>query len=333
MDDKRLLRNRSTPSSQRCRHRCGRRAVAFCRIKATFRGSANQASLCWQSFLNSRGCLLVAVLRAADPVARHAKWVSSPALETLLPRLHQNARDLLADLAAARGAAAAAAAAAATATTAGPTEDDVATGTAGSAAITDAAEDRGGPIGKTSSRSSSSSSIAEGDRKSSRGAALDGLECTPCIGAAQRGQSMDPACRGWEVGGAAPAGAAVRVGGWAAASHGAAGKGVEEMASVRKENKTLRIVVDALREKDEDSQVRGPGVVAEAFAYPWTAEMSVVVTRRIFSLLAFFVKRLVQSSCTAGCRLVRCGNPACLLHRSVLARINSWRSVGKFLGR
>ncbi|CAN0221477.1 unnamed protein product, partial [Scytosiphon promiscuus] len=36
-----------------------------------------------------------------DPVARHAQWVSSSALETLLPHLHLSARELLADLAAA----------------------------------------------------------------------------------------------------------------------------------------------------------------------------------------------------------------------------------------
>ena len=82
--------------------------------------------------------------------------------------------------------------------------------------------------------------------------------CTPGTARAERNGIAASGYRevGSAAGGvAAPAGAA-------AASHGAAGSDAEEkerVASLQNECKTLRIVVDALREKDEDSQVRRGG--------------------------------------------------------------------------
>lgn len=141
--------------------------------------------------------------RLADPVARHAEWVSSPALKTLLPRLHQNARDLLADLAAARGAGTPAAATPYVSSITGSGDERQWEYTRSAAA-------REIPLGETGSRTDGND---------------DGEE--PVV-------SVDSA----------------------ATRHLVGDDGAEkQLASLRKECKTLRIVVDALREKDEDNQV------------------------------------------------------------------------------
>lgn len=266
----------------------------------TFSGAAIRVPFCWQSFLNDRPFFCpFGFLRAADPVARHAQWVSSPALETLFPRLHQNARDLLADLAAARGAVAAAA----STTAVGPT-DDAAPGTEGFAAVTDAEENREGPIGKTRSRSGST---AEGDEQSGRGAVLDKPE---------RSHGTGAACGGREVGGAAPTGAAVQAGAWAT------GTDVEEMqlASLRKECKTLRIVVDALREKDEDSQVRRTTSRRGGVRLPLCSGSVVGCDWKKFWLASLFARLPGIFFCSwfSSCQDVRIRHA--LFHRSVLAR-------------
>lgn len=130
--------------------------------------------------------------------------MSSPALKTLLPRLHQNARDLLADLATAHGAEASAATA--IPHVAGvPGADDEGHGEF--AQVTAALK---GPVGEVGSCMD-----AENDGEASA-ASADMATASTLI------ENDEPE---------------------------------KQSASLRKECKTLRIVIHALREKDEQSQV------------------------------------------------------------------------------
>lgn len=142
--------------------------------------------------------------RVTDPVARHAKWVSSPALKTLLPRLHQNARDLLADLAAARG-----------------SETSAATATRHVAGIPGADDEEQG----VSTRLVAAIEGPLGEMGSSLDADNNGEASAVSVEVATTGNLMEND----EV--------------------------EKKLASLRKECKTLRIVIHALREKDEESQV------------------------------------------------------------------------------
>eukprot|EP00903_Cladosiphon_okamuranus_P017393 g16021.t1 len=140
--------------------------------------------------------------QSADPAARHAKWVSSPALKTLLPRLHQNARDLLADLAAAHPRA--------------PVESAT-----GLIADVTAAEDQG--------QAESTHSVETEEKPLSK---------------AGSGRNLDYEGPAASVDVATPS------------SPMGNDDAEKQLALLRKECKTLRIVNHALREKDEESQKR-----------------------------------------------------------------------------
>lgn len=188
-----------------------------------------------------------------DPVARHAKWVSSQALGTLLPHLQQSARDLLSHLVAARARIPTSSAATTAASPAAPTRPPsgsthTAAGDRGCCAcVPTAAErrsrDEGGRSGEARSRT---------DRFELQDRSEGQQQCAVCDGVPSsagysRGTRCDGGVGGGETGGAAAAAATVGPG----VGHGV---GEKSAASLEKECETLRIVVQALREKDEDSQ-------------------------------------------------------------------------------
>ena len=138
-------------------------------------------------------------------MARHAEWVSSPALKTLLPRLHQNASDLLADLAVARGA-------------------------EGSAA--------------TATPHVADTPLAEGEGR---------VEATQLVAAIEGALGEVGNTMGSDNNEKASATSVDVTTASSLVEDGQVGK---QLASLRNECKTLRIVIHALREKCEDSQVR-----------------------------------------------------------------------------
>lgn len=220
------------------------------------------------------GATVLSLQPQTDPVARHAQWVSSPALGALLPHLQEGARDLLSDLVAAR---ARISAPATTATAASPPV--AARSSGGGTTGTAAASDRG---------CTCALAVAE---QWSRDEARSGGACrgeTCGVEARSRSRSVEPQSRGGQQqcavcagvsdgadcsrGGVSCGGGGETAGVAAAAVVAAAvGLGVrhgvveKSAASLKKECETLRMVVQALREKDEDSQasayiVLGPSV-------------------------------------------------------------------------
>eukprot|EP00752_Nemacystus_decipiens_P007698 g6881.t1 len=149
-----------------------------------------------------------------DPVARHAKWVSSPALKTLLSRVHQNARDLLTNLAMARGAAPSAATVTPHVAVKPHADDDI------QVEPTRLAAAMGEPLGEVDSRMD-----ADNGRETSA-------------------TSQDVATAGIQV---------------------EKDEVERQFTSSRKECKTLRIVIQAMREKDEESQKRIAALEGEVF--------------------------------------------------------------------
>lgn len=182
--------------------------------------------------------------RNADPVARHAKWVSCEALGVLLPRLHQRAKELLADLAAEHAAAEMMPLKTITPPTrscSASIEDD-GHATRRECVLHAAAE--GGSLGEAS-RSGDLHEVSQISRvPCERARELEHELRAPCsdahaprhVGEVQGAQMSSTATASIEV----------------------AGKQADEkqLASLRKECETLRIVVHALHEKDEESQVR-----------------------------------------------------------------------------
>lgn len=147
-------------------------------------------------------------------MARHAQWVSSSALGTLLPRLQQNARELLSDLAAKRA-------------------------LVGNAP---AATPR-----MPSSGGKRCHSVCPHVVVSRLESALD--KCTCClVGGGDLEGSKEPS-------GAAVAAAASASTSSSAPPAFVADDKVEALRSLTRECETLRIVVQALREKDEETQV------------------------------------------------------------------------------
>lgn len=197
----------------------------------------------------------------SDPVARHAQWVSSPALGILLPQLQRGARDLLSDLVAARARAPATPATVAAAESSPlAASSPAARSSSGDSTRIAATSDRGctcaltvaeqwsrdearrgeGRAGETRSRTRSfePQSRREQEQCATCGGVPTYADCSTGVGCGGSG----------ETGGAGAAGAAaVGVG----VEHGVVEKAV---ASLEKECETLRIVVQALREKEDESQ-------------------------------------------------------------------------------
>ena len=177
-----------------------------------------------------------------DPVARHATWVSSPALGTLLPHLQQCARELLSDLVDAR-ARIPAPSAVATAASSSSGNTRIPAGDRGCACVPTVAErrstDEGQRRGEARSRTHSFElqSRREGQQQCAVFAGVS--HSTECSRGARCGGGVG------ETGGAAAA----------AVGLGVAPEVVDKStASLEKDCETLRIVVQALREKEEDSQ-------------------------------------------------------------------------------
>lgn len=199
--------------------------------------------------------------RSTDPVARHTKWVSCPALGNLLPRLHQRARELLADLAAERARLGTSPAAAATAvipqsTTEAARPCSASIGDIGHAwgeYARPAAADVG-PLGEASRRialhaeSQTSRVQRERARKPEDQLRIPSNDTPHNVGGIK-----SVTCDGGEV-------RASQLSSTATARRDVAGKQAEkQLASLRKECETSRIVVHALHEKNEESQVKANG--------------------------------------------------------------------------
>lgn len=179
---------------------------------------------------------------------RHAKWISSPALGTLLPSLQQNTRDLLSELAAAR-------------CREYRVSDASTKGTA-----TEAAPKTSYPEDKHCGFSDYSHSAREtnevlllnhGDKEQAKRDrwCCNCCRCCQCGGCGfvkEEGRGCDEEHSQAE---AAPVRMTNEAGAGAGAEYDVTDCENGALRSLRKECDTLRIVVQTLRQKDEESQV------------------------------------------------------------------------------
>lgn len=218
--------------------------------------------------------------RIADPVARHAKWVSCEALGVLLPRMQQSAKELLAELSAERARLGASPAAAAAdvmplKTIAPPTQSC-------SARIEDAQH--------TTRREYARPAAAEGGSLGEASRSGDSHEESqisrvPCERAREVEDQLRAPCSDAHVPRHVGEVRGTQVSATATARFEVAEEQTDDrqLASLRRECETSRIVVHALREKDEESQVRAgrEDIVAGPFTTAIVPDLSDVrLTKR-----------------------------------------------------